>query len=54
MILWLHRRYPIHVEDIHHLTELSLEGEDISKGFQGPRKDGKKKGEVSLYEKLHT
>jgi hypothetical protein len=33
---------------------LSLEGEDVSKGFQGPRKHGKKKGEVSLYDKFHT
>jgi hypothetical protein len=52
--LWLDRRYPIHAEDIHQLTILSLEGEDISKGFQGPRKHGKWKGEISLYEHFHT
>jgi hypothetical protein len=44
----------IHVEDIHQLIGLSLEGEDVSKGFQGPRKHGKRKGKVSLYEKFHT
>jgi hypothetical protein len=52
--LWLDRRYLIHAKDIHQLTRLSLEGEDVSKGFQGPRKHGKKKGEVILYEKFHT
>jgi hypothetical protein len=36
------------------LTGLSLEGEDVSKGFQGPSKHGKKKGKVNLYEKFHT
>jgi len=30
---WLDRKYPIHTEDIHQLTILSLEGEDMSKGF---------------------
>jgi hypothetical protein len=52
--LWLDRRYPIHAEDIHQLTGLSLEGEDVSKGFQGPNKHGKKKGEPNLYERFHT
>jgi hypothetical protein len=52
--LWLDRRYLIHADDIHHLTGLSLEGEDVSKGFQGPSKHGKRKGEVILYEKFHT
>jgi hypothetical protein len=52
--LWLDRRYPIHVEDIHQLTGLSLEGEDVSKGFQGPNKHDKKKGEPNLYERFHT
>jgi hypothetical protein len=52
--LWLDQRYLIHADDIHQLTGLSLEGEDVSKGFQGPSKHGKKKGEVSLYEKFHT
>jgi hypothetical protein len=33
IILWLDRRYPIHVEEIHQLTRLSIEGEDVSKGF---------------------
>jgi hypothetical protein len=42
------------VEDIHQLTGLSLKGEDVSKGFQGPSKHGKKKGEPNLYEKFHT
>jgi hypothetical protein len=52
--LWLDKRYPIHVEDIQQLTGLSSQGEDVSKGFQGPGKHGKKKGELSLYEKFNT
>jgi hypothetical protein len=52
--LWLDKRYPIHVEDIHHLTGLSLEGKDVSKAFQGSSKHDKNKGEISLYEKFHT
>jgi hypothetical protein len=44
----------IHVDDIHHLIGLSLEGEDVSKGFQCLSKHGKKKGKHSLYEKFHT
>jgi hypothetical protein len=52
--LWLDKRYPIHAEDIHQLTGLSFEGEDVSKGFQGPGKHDKKKGELSLYEKFNT
>jgi hypothetical protein len=52
--LWLDKRYPIHAEDIHHLTGLSLEGEDVSKGFQGSSKHEKKKGEIILYERFHT
>jgi len=52
--LLLDQRYLIHVDDIHHLTRLSLEGEDLSKGFQGSSKHEKKKGKVSLYEKFHT
>jgi hypothetical protein len=54
MSLWLDRRYPIHGEEIQQLTGFSLEGEDVSKGFQGPSKHGKRKGEVRLYEKFHT
>jgi hypothetical protein len=54
MSLWLNKLYPIHAEDIHQLTGLSIEGEDISKGFKGPSKHGKKKGEPSLYEIFHT
>jgi hypothetical protein len=41
----LDRKYPIHVEYIHPLTRLSFEGEDVSKGFQGPGKHGKMKEE---------
>jgi len=52
--LWLDRRYPIHAKYIHQLTRLSLEGEDVLKGFQGPSKHGKKKGEPKLYERFHT
>jgi hypothetical protein len=53
-ILWLDKRYPIHTEDIHQLTGLSIKDEHVSKGFQGPNKHGKKKGEPSLFERLHT
>ena len=52
--LYLYKRYPIHVEDIHQLNGLFLEGEDVSKGFQGPGKHDKKKGETILYEIFHT
>jgi hypothetical protein len=52
--LWLDRRYPIHVEDINQLTRLFLEGEDVSKGFQGSSKHGKNKGAPNLYERFHT
>jgi hypothetical protein len=52
--LWLDRRYPIQEEDIHQLTRISHEGEDMSKGFQVPRKNENKKGEPSLYERFHT
>jgi hypothetical protein len=52
--LWINKRYPIHAEEIQKITRFSLEGEDVSKGFQGPSKHGKKKGEVILYEKFHT
>ena len=29
--LWLEKAYPIHVDDIHQLKGISMEGEDISK-----------------------
>jgi hypothetical protein len=48
--LWMDRKYPIHSEDIHQRTGLSIEGEDVSKGFQGPSNHGNKKGEPNLYE----
>jgi hypothetical protein len=32
---WLDREYPIHVHDIHQLTGLSIESEDVTGGFQG-------------------
>jgi hypothetical protein len=53
-ILWLDMIYPIHVEDIHQLTGLSWEGEDVSKGFQGSSKHDKKKEKIILYECYHT
>jgi hypothetical protein len=37
----------IHAEYIHQLTSLSLEGEDVSKGFQGPSKHGRRKENLS-------
>jgi hypothetical protein len=50
----LDKRYPIHAEDIHQLTGLSFEGEDLLKGFQGPGKHDKNKGEPILYERFNT
>jgi hypothetical protein len=52
--LWLDRRYPIHTKNNHQLIGLSLKGKDMYKGFQGPIKDEKKKGEPNLYERFHT
>jgi len=52
--LWLDKQYPIHAKDIQQLIGLSSEGEDVSKGFQGLDKHGKKKGDISLYEKFNT
>jgi hypothetical protein len=52
--LWIDRRYPIHAKDIHQLKKSSLKGEDVSKGFQGPSKHGKRKGEIILYECFDT
>ena len=52
--LWLDKWYSIHAKYIQQLTGLSSKGEDVSKGFQGPRKHGKKKGKLSLYEKFNT
>jgi hypothetical protein len=52
--LWLDRWYSIHDEDIHQLTRLSLEGEDVSKGFQVPSKHDKKKRDPSLYKRFNT
>jgi hypothetical protein len=52
--LWLDKQYPIHAEHIQNLTRLSSEGEDVSKGFQGPGKHRKNKGKLSLYEKFNT
>jgi hypothetical protein len=50
----LDRKYPIHVDDIHQLIGLSMEGEDVSKGFQGLGKHRRKKGELNLYDKFGT
>jgi hypothetical protein len=52
--LWLGKQYPIHAKYIQHITGLSSEGKDVSKGFQGPGKHGKKKGELNLYDKFNT
>jgi hypothetical protein len=52
--LWLDKAYPIHVEDIHKLTGLSMEGKDVTQGFQGSGKHDHKKGEISLYDKYGT
>jgi len=52
--VWLDKWYRIHSQDIQQLTGLSSQGEDVLKGFQGPSKHGKKKGELILYEKFNT
>jgi hypothetical protein len=31
-----------------------MEGEDVTKGFQGSGKHGRKKGELNLYDKFGT
>jgi hypothetical protein len=54
MSLWLEKIYMIHADDIKQLRGLSLEGEDVSKGFQGPSKHGKRKGKFNMFEKFHT
>jgi hypothetical protein len=36
------------------LTRLSMQGQDVTEGFQGSGKYGKKKGELSLYENYGT
>lgn len=52
--LWLEREYPIHVDDIHQLTGLSMEGEDVTKAFQGAGKHGKNKGKPTIYKRYGT
>lgn len=42
--LWLDQEYPIHVDDIHLLTGLSMEGQDVTDAFQGTGKHGRRKG----------
>jgi hypothetical protein len=53
-VLWLDMAYPIHAHEIHMLTGLSMDGKDVTEAFQRPRKHGRKKGELSLYEKHGT
>jgi hypothetical protein len=48
--LWLDREYIIHIDNIYQLIRLSMEGEDVSKGFQNSRKHGRKKGGLNLYD----
>jgi hypothetical protein len=50
----LYQAYPIHVWDIHILIGLSMQGQDVTEGFQILGKHGKKKGELRLYEKYGT
>jgi hypothetical protein len=42
------------MEDIHQLIGISMEGDDVIKGFQGSRKCSRKKGEPTLYDKFNT
>jgi len=48
------KTYPIHLEDIYKLTGLSMEGRDVTQGFQGSGKNDRKKGELNLYDKNGT
>ena len=52
--LWLDREYSMHVQYIHRFTRLSMEGQDVTQGFQGAGKRGRKKDEPSLYQKYGT
>ena len=36
------------------LTGLSMDGKDVTEAFHRPRKHGRQKGELSLYEKHGT
>jgi hypothetical protein len=42
--LWLDQAYPIHVDDIHNLIGLSMEGQYVKDGFQGSGKHGSQEG----------
>jgi hypothetical protein len=44
--LWLDKAYPIHIKYIHKLISLSMEGKDVTQGFQGSGKHNCKKGEI--------
>ena len=45
---------PIHTHDIHKLTRLSMEDQDVSIALQGIGKHGEKVGKISLYDKYRT
>jgi hypothetical protein len=42
------------MDHIHQLIGFSMEGKDISKGFQGSGKHRMKKGELNLYDRFGT
>jgi hypothetical protein len=46
---WIEKAHPIQVQYIHSLTNISMEGEDMSHAFQGARKHLGQKGEPNLY-----
>jgi hypothetical protein len=52
--LWLNQAYPIHVEYIHKIIGLSMEGQNVKDDFQGLWNHGRKKGKISLYDKYGT
>lgn len=49
--LWLDKEYPIHVDDIHHLTGLSARENAMNVAFQVGTKRAKKQGENDYYAK---
>jgi len=52
--LWLDKEYPIHVDDIQGLTELSATWNEISTPFQAGAKQAKKEGDNDYYRKYNT
>jgi len=52
--LCLYREYPIHVDDIHHLIDLSIDGDYVTNDFQGLGKCINKKWDPSIHDRFNT